>query len=1122
MKFVTDVHLHSHFSRATSKDLTLEHLSKWAQLKGVHVVGTGDIAHPGWLAEMKKKLEPAEAGLFRLKTEFTGPIQQEVFKACHAPVRFMLAGEISNIYKKGDRVRKIHNVVFLPTFEAVERLQAALENIGNIRSDGRPILGLDSRDLLEIVLEVDPEAYLIPAHIWTPWFSLLGSMSGFDSVEECFEVLTPHIFALETGLSSDPPMNWRLSALDRYTLVSNSDAHSPQKLAREANVFDTELSYPTIFEALKTGDPQRFLGTIEFFPEEGKYHFDGHRKCGVRWDPKTTLEHKGVCPACGKPVTVGVMHRVELLADRDEGAMPEQRHPFRSLMPLPEVLAEVFGVRSTTKRVHDTFEMLLSKLGPELTILQDAPLETIERLGGGLLAEGIRRMRAGEVTTEAGYDGEYGAIRLFRDDERAAYSTQLGFFPADAKAEKAKVADRSEAAHYGTPANRSTSEPAKPAAPAPAAQPAGGGQQTKSPALLHELNDRQREAVLCTDRSLIIVAGPGTGKTRTLTHRMAHLILEKAVPAERLLAITFTNKAAEEMATRLKKLLGEAVAEQITIKTFHAFGVQILQTDGARLGLSPTFGLCSDADRRALLRQLFPDMSERKLGEHLDLISVAKSALQSPGDQEDPDFAEIFERYEQALADQHLLDFDDLIVKPVQLFERFPDLREAYQARYPWISVDEYQDINLAQYRILRHLTGPGTNLCVIGDPDQAIYGFRGASRAFFLRFEEDFPEARRIVLGQNYRSTRPIVEASGQVIARSPDRQPVEVWSDLVSQTRLQIYHAPTDRAEAEYVVQEIEKLVGGTSYFSLDSGRVDDGSEGRTFADFAVLYRIGALSRPLIEAFERSGIPYQTVGETPFFARKEVRRVLGYLWLGHNPKALLHAQEIFGDPDPALPNLLGGTSDEAIEKLLDSDEPFETPQGPQGERLIKVVGLLRELRRAAGARPVTELLEMIGAQSAVTGADPDVIERLKRKAALFDSRLDAFLQTSVLSRETDEYDPRADRVALMTLHAAKGLEFPVVFIVGCEENLIPYTRRGQPPDVEEERRLLYVGMTRARERLILTSAKKRSLFGQTMKNGPSPFLNDIEEALKEFHKRQQKARRTNKARAQLTLFEE
>ncbi|MCP4622815.1 MAG: DNA helicase UvrD, partial [bacterium] len=348
-------------------------------------------------------------------------------------VRFILSGEISSIYKKNDKVRKIHNVIFAPTLEAVEKIQVALEKIGNNRSDGRPILGLDARNLLEIILDIDPQAHLIPAHIWTPWFSLLGSKSGFDSVEQCFEDLTPHIFALETGLSSDPPMNWRISALDRYTLVSNSDAHSPQKLAREANLFNTELSYPAIFKALKTGDPESFLGTIEFFPEEGKYHYDGHRKCSTRWHPKTTLTHNGLCSQCGKGVTIGVMHRVETLADREEGQKAARQHPFYSLIPLPEILSEVYGVGPNSKRVKQGYETLLAKLGPELSILQAIPPSDIGQVGGALLAEGIQKMRRGEVTTAAGYDGQFGVIKLFEKQERSSFLPQLSLFTAEKK-----------------------------------------------------------------------------------------------------------------------------------------------------------------------------------------------------------------------------------------------------------------------------------------------------------------------------------------------------------------------------------------------------------------------------------------------------------------------------------------------------------------------------------------------------------------------------------------------------------------------------------------------------------------------------------------------------------------
>ncbi|MCB0055921.1 MAG: hypothetical protein KDE45_02805, partial [Caldilineaceae bacterium] len=377
MQLVADLHIHSHYSRATSKDLTFEHLWKWAQIKGVNVVGTGDIAHPGWYQEMQRKLAPAEPGLFRLTDEAAATVAGDVPDACRGTVRFLLAGEISNIYKRHGKTRKVHNVIFAPDLDAVGRIQARLERIGNIRSDGRPILGLDSRDLLEIILEVDERCYLIPAHIWTPWFAMLGSMSGFDSVEECFGDLTPHIFALETGLSSDPPMNWRVSNLDSYTLVSNSDAHSPQKLAREATCFDCDLSYDAIFAALKSGDPAAFRGTVEFFPEEGKYHVDGHRKCGICWHPATTLAHGGICPVCGKEVTVGVMHRVEMLADRPEHERPPRTHPYASLVPLPEVLGELHGVGAGSKRVQQEYFRLLARLGPELAILRDLPLAEI-------------------------------------------------------------------------------------------------------------------------------------------------------------------------------------------------------------------------------------------------------------------------------------------------------------------------------------------------------------------------------------------------------------------------------------------------------------------------------------------------------------------------------------------------------------------------------------------------------------------------------------------------------------------------------------------------------------------------------------------------------------------------
>jgi DNA helicase II / ATP-dependent DNA helicase PcrA len=394
--FYADLHVHSKYSRATSKDADLEHFAIWAGKKGLSVVGTGDFTHPAWLAELKEKLVPAEPGLFRLKGD--------------SPTRFILQVEISTIYKRGGKTRKVHHIIFAPGFEQADRLVEKLSRIGNIRSDGRPILGLDSRDLLEIMLECGEDCFLIPAHIWTPWFSVLGSKSGFDSIEECYGDLSQHIFALETGLSSDPPMNWRLSSLDRYRLVSNSDCHSPAKLAREACMFDTDMSYFAVRDALRTG--KGYAGTIEFFPEEGKYHVDGHRKCGVRMLPEETRKNKGVCPVCGKPLTVGVLNRVEELADRPVGARPDSVAPFRSAVPLPEILAEILDVGPDTKKVQAAYEKIITEIGPELFVLEDAAIEVIELKGSSKLAEAIGRMREGTVTREPGYDGEYGRIKL--------------------------------------------------------------------------------------------------------------------------------------------------------------------------------------------------------------------------------------------------------------------------------------------------------------------------------------------------------------------------------------------------------------------------------------------------------------------------------------------------------------------------------------------------------------------------------------------------------------------------------------------------------------------------------------------------------------------------------------
>lgn len=411
MKFIADFHIHSKYSRATSKDMDLENLDKWARIKGIKVLGTGDFTHPEWFHNLKEKLVPAEPGLFKIKNGDDN-------------TRFILTSEISCVYSKKNRVRKIHIIVFAPSFEVVEKINTQLGWIGNLKSDGRPILGLDAKELAKIVLGISQDCLVIPAHIWTPWFAVFGSKSGFDSMEECFEEYSKYIYSAETGLSSNPSMNWRLSALDKITLISNSDAHSPSKIGREANVFDTELSYGAIAKAIKEKNQKEFLYTIEFFPQEGKYHYDGHRNCNINLSPSESKKYNNICPTCGRPLTIGVMNRVESLADRKEGFRPKDVIPFKSLIPLEEIVAESLGMTTASRQVGMEYKNLIKKLGNEFNVLLDASRQELESATLPEIAEGILRVREGQVSITPGYDGVYGKISIFSQGEQKKLSKQ--------------------------------------------------------------------------------------------------------------------------------------------------------------------------------------------------------------------------------------------------------------------------------------------------------------------------------------------------------------------------------------------------------------------------------------------------------------------------------------------------------------------------------------------------------------------------------------------------------------------------------------------------------------------------------------------------------------------------
>jgi len=415
MQFIADFHLHSKYSRATSPQMDLENLDKWAKTKGIKILGTGDFTHPDWFKNLKEKLEPAEPGLFKLKN-----IDSET--------RFILTTEISCVYSKGGRVRKVHIVVFAPSLEIVEKINAHLGWIGNLKSDGRPILGLDAKELAKIVLNISEDCLVVPAHCLTPWFAIFGSKSGFDSIEECFGEYSKYIFALETGLSADPAMIWRIPDGQRVTLISNSDSHSLSHIGREANVFDTEISYPAIAEAIKFKDLQKFLYTIEFFPQEGKYHYDGHRMCGISLSPQESKKYNNICPNCGRPLTIGVLNRVDSLADRPEGFKPENAIPFKNLIPLAEIIADALGVMVGAKQVEEEYKNLIEKFGNEFKILLDVARQDLESATLPEIAEGIIRVREGRVNVDPGYDGVYGKIRIFSKGEQKTLSKQGTLF----------------------------------------------------------------------------------------------------------------------------------------------------------------------------------------------------------------------------------------------------------------------------------------------------------------------------------------------------------------------------------------------------------------------------------------------------------------------------------------------------------------------------------------------------------------------------------------------------------------------------------------------------------------------------------------------------------------------
>ena len=1017
MNLVADLHVHSRYSRATSREADLDGYHRWARVKGVDIVGTGDFTHPAWLAELTERLIEKD-GLFVLRDPPAGSPLEGASPAAR-DVRFALTTEISSIYKKHGSVRKVHSLIAVRSLDDARKLSVKLAAIGNIASDGRPILGLDPKDLLSIVLETARDGFLIPAHIWTPWFSLFGSKSGFDRIEECFEELTPHIFALETGLSSDPAMNWRWSALDRYRLVSNSDAHSPWNLAREATLLNIEPSWQGLTAALRNGEG--FRGTVEFYPEEGKYHYDGHRACGVCMDPEETARAGGKCPACGKPVTVGVLSRVLGLADRRAPAQPRAGEGFRSLIPLPEVLAELVGTGNGSRAVGALYARLIGSYGSELELLLDAPVEDIARSQGSLLAEAIRRMREGQTNPTPGYDGEFGVIRVFDDEELARLRGQDDLFPSSVRTRKKR---------------RDFTETGAPPAAARRAAPAEWAGTL----------DGDQEAVV-TSRAprILVTAGPGSGKTRVLVSWIAEQ-LKRAHGG--ILALTFTNRAAAELSERLAQT---DAPTDVRAFTFHSFSWSVLREQAPGL-----LSVISPSDRMTMLQHMLPGsgvLELRRLAERFE------SVWEGMGEPDD-NLLELMRRYGLALEEIGAADVSSLVPRVVGLLQKDDGLLQTLRGRYRAIAVDELQDINRPQYDLLRLLADGAESVLGIGDPDQSIYGFRGSDRALFFEFARA-AGAETFGLRRNYRSAPAIVAAADAVISAVRDGGAAALGPVRTLGTRVRIMTCGDPDEEARFIAAEIRDLVGGVDAISVDGARARTPGE-YAFSEIAVLARTRAVRDALLPGLQEAGLPLSIGAHAALSEEEPFRSVLAALRLAVNPADVVARRVLAACP---------GIAEEALAR------------GP-------------EILRAASLSGVRAALDLVaGTIVALDRTRPEISlgeEVLQASAERQGNDLASFLAHASLCTRESEGPRSVQRVSLLTFHAAKGLEFPAVFIAGAEEGIAPL-HAGRGVDLAEERRLFYVAMTRARDALCISHCRRRSVRGLLTDAAPSRFLDDL-----------------------------
>ena len=1074
MNFIADLHIHSRYSRATSRQLNPQSLAAWAVVKGLHVLGTGDFTHPGWREELKQELvRDEDTGLYRLKTppdlslalpDMEGVPGRKVERddnAARGPL-FLLQAEVSSIYKRHGKVRKVHNLVFMPDMHSAEKLSRTLEGVGNLASDGRPILGLDSRNLLEMVLEADPRGVVVPAHIWTPWFAIFGSKSGFDSMEECFGDLTSHIFALETGLSSDPAMNRLWSHLDGYTLISNSDAHSGANLGREANLFTGRPGYDGIFNALRRQEDAscRYAGTVEFFPEEGKYHLDGHRACNVVLEPEESRKLNNICPECGKPLTIGVLHRVMALADRHEPVLAPAEDGCKALIPLPELLGELLGVGAQSRRVTESYTKLIAALGSEMHILHTLPEDQLRRHWEGL-GEGIGRMRRGEVIRQGGYDGEYGTVRVFTAQEAASFRSGRS---------RGKLLDEKAT---GLLALATPPRPAALAAPAPAlpspepsapALPISGSPSL--PADAAPYTPEQQAALSAGPQPVLVMAGPGAGKTHTLMGRVAHLLAQH-VPAQDIVVVTFTRRAAEELRQRLHVLLPAGGEQDMPhCDTLHALAWALLREQNARAETAPANEpvLLGEEGAYKVFVAANTHLSKAEQKRAWEQLSLARETRCWDGVSEETEAC--LRNYGVHKAASGWLDYTDLL----ELWLARLEAEHTFASHPRHLLVDEVQDLSPLQWAILCRLVPQGgQGFFGIGDPDQAIYGFRGAQNQVAAFVRGLWPETEVHSLTQSHRAA-PGILACANALLGTEGQCGVLHARHAQRSCRLHLFSAPNAEAEARWVADSVRTLLGQSSHTLHDAADAHAATVGLAPesalapGDVAVLVRLKAQMAPLHKALVQAGIPC------------------------------------------AVPEQEGCWHDNRVALMLEQARQHYSTSPGAGAVLSPDWPSTPDNVWAGGLVTLRAHLEKHNFGDTLFW-DSVAWKALRALWEEMPSDWPSLLSRVALLRDVEMARRRAERVQILTLHAAKGLEFAAVFLPGMEEGLLPLDRaalwgetRHEPlagvdaaSVLAEERRLAYVGVTRAARMLFCSHAVRRRWMGRELCLPPSAFLQAV-----------------------------